>query len=79
MTKLYHQKVEAQTVVAHSVNGAIHINVDAEKITVETVNGSVNLNNVGDREVVAINTKTMNGATHISAVSFRLYLSMVWS
>ncbi|CAO3683522.1 unnamed protein product [Umbelopsis ramanniana] len=60
-------EAEAQTVVLHSVNGAVHVNADAEKINVETVNGSVNLNNIGDREVVAINTKTVNGATHISA------------
>jgi len=78
LPKLYHQKAEAQNVVLHSVNGAIHVIVDAEKINIETVNGSVNLKNIGDREVVAINTKTVNGATYISAVSFRLYFSIFW-
>jgi DUF4097 and DUF4098 domain-containing protein YvlB len=61
--------------VFHSVNGAIRANVDAEEVSAETVNGSIHLQNIGDRAVVAINTKTLNGATYVSAVSLDRILS----
>ncbi|KAH8555858.1 hypothetical protein BGW37DRAFT_464037 [Umbelopsis sp. PMI_123] len=61
------ETAEAQTVLLHSVNGAIHADLDAEKINAETVNGAIGIKNIGDREVVGITTKTLNGATYVSA------------
>jgi hypothetical protein len=58
----------------HSVNGAIHADLDAEKINADTVNGAIGIKNIGDREVVGITTKTLNGATYVSAVSFDIFI-----